>query len=221
VFARSTAGVITCSPGSAYIPALSAALKVPTALTVNLSGLTASTIYHIYLFSASGTPALEISATAPVIYSEPAFQKTGDNSRRYIGSILSSSATDCLPFRLAGDIVSYNSATSGAPFSLVSGSRAGVSTSVSVLGCAPITATHLRAMMCNNADTMPNACFGNSEMGPTSITNYSMLLGAVTGQAWIFVELTLDSLGAFTYMLSAGGNSGGIYIRANGYRFRR
>lgn len=221
VISRNAAGVVGCSPGSAYIPSLSAVLKVPSALTVNLTGLTANTIYHLYLYSASGTPTLEVSATPPVVYSEPAFQKTGDTSRRYIGSILASAANDCYPFKHVGDLISYNTAISVAPFLLLSGTRVTVGISVSVLGCAPGTATHVRTAMCNNINTVPNAYFANADAGTVTATNYLFVLGGVAGQAWTFAELGLDSTGAFSVVVDAGGSSGGVFVRANGYRFRR
>jgi hypothetical protein len=222
VISRNAAGVVGCSPGSAYIPSLSAVLKVPSALTVNLTGLTANTIYHLYLYSASGTPTLEVSATPPVVYSEPAFQKTGDTSRRYIGSILASAANDCYPFKHVDDIVTYRASPgSNSLFAVLQGARNTASTSVSILGVAPITATQLRTNLCNNTDTAPNVAFSNSEVGPASSSVFTMLLGRIVGSAWTFAEIDVDSTGAFNFALVAGGNSGGVYIYATGYRFRR
>ena len=77
---------VTVSAGSAVIPSTGAPLEVSAPVTANIGATTASTWYHVYLYSNNGTPAIEISTTVPTPYAYPAHTKTGDTSRRYLGS---------------------------------------------------------------------------------------------------------------------------------------
>jgi hypothetical protein len=82
---------VTVSSGTAYIPSLGNVLVANAAMALTGLSLTASTWYHLYLYSNAGTPAVECVTTAPVLYYGTAYQKTGDNSRRYVGSVLADS----------------------------------------------------------------------------------------------------------------------------------
>src|SRR6185437_13128559 len=91
---------ITVTSGNAYIPSLANVLAAPNAMTLSGLSLTASTWYHVYLYSNSGTPAIECVTTVPVLYNGTAYQKTGDNSRRYVGSVRTNASASIQPFQM-------------------------------------------------------------------------------------------------------------------------
>jgi len=59
-----------------------------TAITASVPSIAANTWYHVYGYADAGTPAIEISTTGPAAaYACTAKSKTGDTSRRYLGSV--------------------------------------------------------------------------------------------------------------------------------------
>lgn len=86
---------LTVTTGSAYIPSLGKVLRATSDIAKTGLSLTASTWYHAYLFSNAGTPDIELSTTAPAApYNGTARTKTGDTSRRYVGSVLTDSSSN-------------------------------------------------------------------------------------------------------------------------------
>ena len=84
-----SATAITVTSGSAFVPSLNKCLPVPNAIALTGLVLAASTFYHVYLYSNAGVPAIEVVTTAPASpYNGTARAKTGDTSRRYVGSVL-------------------------------------------------------------------------------------------------------------------------------------
>ena len=62
-------------------------INVTSAITKSSLSLSSSTWYHIYVYLDSGTPAAEVVTTAPTAWKGTGYSKTGDTSRRYVGSI--------------------------------------------------------------------------------------------------------------------------------------
>jgi hypothetical protein len=90
---------LTVAAGAAYISSLGkiielAADKVLTGLT-----FTASTFCHVYLYENAGVADIELSQTIPVKYYGSAYSKTGDTSRRYLGSLLVNSGAQLYKFQ--------------------------------------------------------------------------------------------------------------------------
>ncbi len=156
-----SANSISFSSGTVYIPSTAKNLLSPS--TITLSGLvpTASTMYHAYFYDNASTPAIELVTTAPVIYSGKARRKTGDASRRYIGSALFKTTNTLMKFTHVDGRVSYGETLFSAPFLLVSGAVNAPQT-VSCLPILPITATHLSCML-QNAATDTYARLGNPD----------------------------------------------------------
>jgi hypothetical protein len=101
---------VTVSSGTAYIPSLGNVLVANAAMALTGLSLTASTWYHLYLYSNAGTPAVECVTTAPSApYNGTARTKTGDTSRRYIGSVYSSASSALSGFYASNDFVFYRS----------------------------------------------------------------------------------------------------------------
>jgi|GEM_PF-3418591 len=84
---------ISVGAGSAYIPSVSKVVSYAGG-TFTPSGA-ANSFIHIYLTAAGD---IEQAATVPLRYYNQAHQKTGDNSRRYIGSLLVGAANNVYKF---------------------------------------------------------------------------------------------------------------------------
>ena len=83
---NTSAAFIRIYPGTAFIPGIGRSVTLSEETLINLNGLAPSTWQNVYLYENGGVAAIEISAIAPVAYSYPAQHKTGDPSRRYVGS---------------------------------------------------------------------------------------------------------------------------------------
>jgi hypothetical protein len=90
---------LTVEAGSAYVPSLGKVLDVPTDIALTGMTFTATTWYHVYLYdSGGGVGAIEYSNTGPVRYFGKSYNKTGDTSRRYLGSVLTGSGSGMFKF---------------------------------------------------------------------------------------------------------------------------
>src|SRR5574337_1456859 len=117
---------VTVSSGAAYIQSAGSILQVPATITVTFSGLAASTWYHLYLYNNAGAAAIEYSTTAPASpYNGTARSKTGDASRRYVGSVRTN-ASGLYNFLSSGNTVLYRESVADGDFRVV---NAGTSTS--------------------------------------------------------------------------------------------
>jgi hypothetical protein len=77
---------ITVAAGAADLPDGSRRLRVTSPITVPVS-VGANAWGHVFLYNNGGVPAAEVVMTNPASYFGTAHQKSGDNTRRYIGSV--------------------------------------------------------------------------------------------------------------------------------------
>lgn len=221
-FYRLSAGTIKVSPGRAYIPNLGTVIRSPSELTLTLTGLTTSVMYHIYLYDDAGTAAVEYSSTAPALYLSPgSYNKTGDTSRRYLGSFLAISSTDCYKFTQCGNSVFYMENNGSGVLSLLSAGRTTVSTVIACSPAIPSTGVSIQASVANSIDTQLPVYLANADMGSVSSTNQLQSLDATTTGNIMSCTLPLSSSTGINYIFSGAGASGGLFIRAQGYLFRR
>ena len=134
---------------------------LPGAMTVNGEGLVwasniartslslaANTLYNIYLYNNSGTPAVEESTTAPVWDTAlECFKKTGDDTRRWIGFLETNASSQIRRFlnTVAGrtsEIIYLDGDTTGR-IPVNSGTSPSSWTSFSLAPLVPIIATHV------------------------------------------------------------------------------
>ena len=104
--------------------------------------LTASTLYYVYLYDNAGTPDLEESTTAPTWNSTYRYyQKTGDASRRLIGSILANSSAVINQFVSALNGNTLEIYYQGPPYTIISGGSSSSDwTAVDLTGYIPAVA---------------------------------------------------------------------------------
>ncbi|MCP3906898.1 MAG: hypothetical protein GY712_02665, partial [Oceanicoccus sp.] len=101
-------------------------LEITSAITTSgLTSLSNDTIYHIYAYL-SGSTVVETVTTAPVLWKGTAYSKTGDTSRRYLGSVLTNGSGDIHFFTMVHDTIFY-----GDYFTVLSNGQATTDTDVS------------------------------------------------------------------------------------------
>lgn len=135
---------IDIEPGGAYIESAGVVLDVPSKISLTGLSFSAATWYHLYLYDNSGTPAVEVSTTAPAApYYATSRSKTGDATRRYIGSLLSNSAGTPGLWRFISNVaggeleVTWVTTANTSPWRVLSGGSATTATNVSVASMIP------------------------------------------------------------------------------------
>jgi len=212
-----SASSISVTSGSAYIPGLGANLAVPAMLTLSGLTLTANTFYHLYLYSNAGVAAIELVTTVPSApYSGSAITKTGDTSRRYIGSVLTLAANTLAKFTQDGTRVSYLEFVAATPFAVVGGT-ATVATNVSCAACVPVTSRYAGAVVTNNSTT---AYVRISQPEQSVAVSSSAHQVSITAGGLIAIDLPLDSLQRFSYIMDVA-TTGAVTVRVYGYIYQR
>lgn len=212
------ANSVIVKPGAAYIAAAGITLEVTAPLTIALSGLTPATFYHVYYFAGvNNVASTELSVTAPVAATVGGYVKTGDASRRYLGSVLALTATTVQRFQQNGGKMYYNATGMGsAPFAVLTAGNATTATDVAVAGVVPVTAVSVLANAING-DTGVTARISNSDIGAISSTNCRQ---TVRPGASSELEILLTASRTFSYAFDSTPSSV-LQIRVNAYNFRR
>lgn len=97
--------------GRAWIPGTGKVLVSNSTISKTAIVSAANTWYYVYFYDNAGTPDVEISTTVPILYGVNASQKTGDNTRRFIGAYLTH-------FTNANTIYRFITRTNGSEFDL-------------------------------------------------------------------------------------------------------
>ncbi|VVP33131.1 hypothetical protein [Pseudomonas fluorescens] len=203
---------ITVRPGSAYVPGLGRVVSYAGGTITPTTVGAVNTFLHLYL---TDTGTIETSTTAPARYYNTAHVKTGDNYRRYIGSILintnAAGAYQFVHHPLDNSIMYTLANPQASPFVALSGGAAAAAFTTRVV--APPTAHTLEAAW-QNTGTVP-AQFTPSDAG-TAIGNgwvVFVMPGAIfNGRCPIATD------GTITYKASGGGSAS---CYALGYYFDR
>ncbi|MEN3753707.1 hypothetical protein ABC733_16950 [Mangrovibacter sp. SLW1] len=206
--------LITVGTGEAFIPGVNKTVSIASELTLAVSGagLTASSWYHIYLFDDSGTAAIEISTTEPVDYAKPAKQKTGDDTRRYIGSFRVTAGNTVIPQFCSNGNCNYED-NWGSSCRVLSAGTSNVSTSVVANTLNPSTAIRTRVCVTNTTSYPGYVVWVISRSG-----RY-MVHTAQYGKGIYEVPLL-----AYPYIYYYWNNTppdGGAYIDIGGYTYER
>lgn len=126
--------------GSTYIPSLGYAIDAPTDIDKTGLSLAPSTWYHLYRYVNAGVPDFEVVTTAPATpYSGTARSKTGDTSRRYVGSALTDGSGNIWNFLQTGTEIQYQENLGNAPFGVGSGLMQTTATDVALSSVVPLT----------------------------------------------------------------------------------
>ncbi len=208
---------LTFGSGAAYIPGVNAVVQAPAALTAANLSLQPSTWYHGYLYLNGTTPALEVSATAPsAAYAGLARTKSGDTSRRYLGSVKTDINGAIIPFVVeTSGAFRYLIGNPLAPLRVLANGKATSRTAVSLAGAIPVSAVG-GLFLISNTDT---ALFANlSVPGATSSAVVGIAPGG--GLAGQFVPHPTDETQRLDYFYSST-PANGVYIDVLGFTVGR
>lgn len=155
-------------------------INVTSAIVKSSLSLAINTWYHLYVYLSAGAAAAEVVTTAPAAWKGTAYSKTGDTSRRYVGSIRSDASGNVLKFVQYGSQIKYVDVINGSTvYRVLNNGSATVSTAVSLSSIVPVTAGLVDIMVINN--------------GTPSLDIYN------AASQWIFRVLTLTRLFMQTY----------------------
>lgn len=203
---------IRFTSGSAYIPSLGRALALTAALTKSPS-LAASTWYHAYLYSNAGTPDVEVTTTAPdTPYNGTARTKTGDTSRRYIGSFRTSSSSAIFSFSVCGSQVNYRTDGGSAPFRVLDNGTSTADVTVSLAAVVPVTSVQAQLFLQNQST---NGFIRISAPGDTTVHFF------VPPVFKYYLNMYTDGNQAVRYGYDVSPSGGGAYIDVFSYVYER
>ncbi len=212
---------LTVSSGAAYIEGSANVVAAPSAIAKAGMSLSASTWYHVYLYLNAGTPDIEIVTTAPATaYSGGARSKTGDNTRRYIGSVVTIPTGALAKFQHQSSTgeVAYLDNLNSAPFSVVSGGSATSATTVSCAGAVPVTSVVAKLLANNNAS---GAIAYISNPGALYPLSTSQWMAFVLTSGMFYANFSLDSSRQINYLYDVAPGGSHLFIRVTGYTFER
>jgi len=209
---------ISVSNGSAVIPSTGILENIPSTLTLSSLSLSASTFYHVYLYDNAGTAAIECVSTAPASpYIGTARSKTGDITRRYIGSVRTTTGGAILNFYhdSNNNEVMYLVDINDASLFVLNGGTAASLTSISLASGVPSTARLATIFGENTANQL--LILTNSSVSPST----AVLAFMRPVDQTVNFNIPTDSSQAIQYRYTGSPGSGGAFIWITGYRYER
>lgn len=217
---RSGTSSLDIGSGTAYIQSIGANINLPAAITKAGLSLSASTFHHAYLYLNAGVPDVEVVTTAPASpYFGTARSKTGDTSRRYLGSILTDASSAIIEFDHSPEsrYVSYRFGAAGAaPYRVLSGGSATVPTNISLSGAIPTTGVIGLFRGINTSTTGAILFFANSTYSGAS-QQLANVQTAPSGSTFT-VELPMPCPAQVVAYTAA---TGGAFLDVKGYIYER
>jgi len=225
---------LAASAGCAWIEGMNGAPLSVAALATITPTLAASTYYNVFAFVSSGALTLEAvsggaagSTNPPVAFAVPAGNarsKTGDTSRRWLGTILTDASSHIRPFlhrELGGglcEVIYLADTSAAAPFKLLTAGAAGTFTAVDASGVAPNNGTVLELFVnvsCNITAGAGAVIISVDGVGYSALIN-SAATGSMQLSWWQPVNAATT---AALYYKIGGSTTADLYCW--GYRYRR
>lgn len=198
-------------PGSFYIPSIDRVVSFSSAIT-KFPSLPVNQFLHVYGFMNGANVDFEAVTTAPSSpYFGSARTKSGDNSRRYLGTLKVGADGSIFNFIKVGDDYLYQANILAAPFVVLSNGNA---SSISVVNCSAVIPPVARMGIFTVTNSDPSVrldIYNGSGVGPVSFVN-----GANSDQ----MRVPVSSSQAIQYAYSSA-PSGASNIRVSGYSFQR
>lgn len=205
---------ISVSSGSYYVPSVGFNVNSPATITKAGLALAASTFYHVYGFLNSGVPDVEIVTTVPSSpYNGSAKTKTGDTTRRYLGSILTDASSNVYNFRMAGTTLMYQGFINNPVMVVLNTGTATAETTVNLAGVIPVGTQVIKARHSNSSNTS-SRMNNTSAVFPQYVMNFASLADS-------FLEFAINPALTVSYWLNAVPASGGVTIQVYGYMVER
>lgn len=215
-----SAGSLTLSSFSAYLPSLSRCIYSDVAITKTGLVLPASAFSHLYTFQNGSNADFEVSSVAPSTpYNGTARTKTGDSSRRYIGSVLTDVSGNIYNFlSLPGGFISYRVKTSNTPFRVLANGQAIAQTNISLQGVIPVT-SRCAYIVPTNQDATYAVYFSSSDSSEPS-NEITFQSSGASGMSRPPTFMHLDTSQTFSYSYQSA-PTGGLYVDVWGYTYDR
>lgn len=206
---------VQVTPGAAYVPGSKRIAELASAVTLTPS-LAANTWYHLYLTASGSTVGVEAITTAPAApYSGTARTKTGDTSRRYIGSFRTDAAGAIRPFVRSGG--SGEILFGGYTNFVVSNGLASTSAAVDCSTLVPVTRVSAKCLMGNGNATV-NLFYGTPVAGAVTNSNY---IGPIPPNNNLSPDIPLSTSQQFLYKYENTATGTCLFVRIVGYKFER
>lgn len=209
---------VRVTSGAAYVPGPKRIAELAAPVTLSPS-LAVSTWYHVYLTVAGGVVSAEASTTAPAApYTGTARAKTGDTSRRYIGSFKTMPSSAVIArFMQTGNYIGYTDNINQAPFFVLIAGTATTRTTVSFAGVVPETSTMVNCSTQNNAGQ--SFVLGTSDLATLNATSHQAIVPA--GALGLLPStFQLSAARSIDYLFTSA-PSGAGYLAASGYWYER
>jgi hypothetical protein len=211
---------IKVNVGVAVTPA-GVVVPIPAAITVTGISLGNNTWGHVYLYDDDGDPTVEVVTTDPANFFGTVYQKTGDATRRYLGSIRTDASGNIHKFLHQGDAVHYLAQTGAAPFRVLNAQTATTETNVDLSAVVPVTARVAQVRLINSA-TNAFVYLGNSLESDTTSLISTLNAGAPGAPSEDTRWMPLDGSRRFSYKFNtAPSGAGAFYADVLSYKFER
>ena len=201
------------SSGAAHIQGTGKVLAATSAVTKAGLSLSNDTTYHVYLYVNAEAADVEVVITAPAAaYSGKARSKTGDTSRRYLGSVRTNGSAAMREFVHDGERILYQENTTVSPYRVLPGGTSTTWATIPLSAVVPLTA---KAVM-----------VGAQVVGGSIGTDVS----SKAGGAGFFTTMNPMQYGTPTWPIDASQNlhyraqtaiAGAFYMDVWGYTFER
>lgn len=196
-------------------------INATSVLTASSLSLSTSTWYHIYVYLSSGSAAMEVVTTAPAAWKSGAYSKTGDTTRRYVGSVKTDASSNVYKFQhnATDNYMGYvKFAANAAPHRCLNGGTSNAATAVALSGAIPVTSFIAFVRITNLADNVLRTSEDNSVgSGQNTVT---LAAGSTSAQNG-FLQHSTDGSQQIFYKYDATPTTGGGYVDVLGYFFRR
>ena len=190
-------------------------IDITLLLTASSLSLSNSTFYHVYAYLSGGSPAMEVVTTAPVAWKGTAYSKTGDTSRRYIGSVLTDGSGNVRRFTHdpnSNTIIYVNATITSAPYRVLSNQKATSATFIDMSSITPVTVINALLRMANLDATYA------AYVGLATLTTTAFDESVGTG---VRVVRAMPLVSQGTYYLFSSAPADGLYIDVPGYIYKR
>lgn len=206
---------LSFSSGSLAIQSTGLILQFPATITKSGISLAANSWGHCYAFSNAGVPDVEVVTTAPAApYMGTARAKTGDSSRRYLGSVRTDASGSIIPFghKVQGGEVKYRNSV--AANQILSSGMSGAPANVDASSRVPVTSTLAEIF----AETGPGdvAFISNPDVNADPIAGVLFFLRA---SQQIYGTMETSSTQQLNYALTPAVS--GLSIYCCGYTYAR
>jgi len=192
-------------------------INITTTLTLSSLSLSASTFYHVYGYLSGGVAAIEAVTTAPVAWKGTAYSKTGDTSRRYLGTILSDASSNVYSFEhMINRMVYKLYRSTAAPFLVLSAGTSTSAASIDLSGVVPVTARLATCRFFQTADKVVSVSENNSVASTQNTVRI-----AASSVAYVVQDVAMDTNNDIWYIYDSAVGSGSLTVYVVGYHFDR